>query len=156
MREIPRRFQPRRPTFDDVSAARRRNMSAIKGKHTVPEMVVRKLAHSLGYRYRVHVNGLPGRPDLVFPARRKVILVHGCFWHWHRCANSVLPRSRAEWWAAKLDANVARDARNHAALEAAGWRVLIVWECQTGSADLSKRLQAFLGPPGSPESPRIC
>ncbi len=131
-------------------------MSAIKGKHTTPETMIRKLTHAMGYRYRLHVVGLPGRPDLVFPARRKVILVHGCFWHRHGCANSVLPRSRADWWAAKLDGNVVRDIRNQSMLVAAGWRVLIVWECQARDAGLPGRLQEFLGPQGLSRPSGVC
>lgn len=137
----------------DVLEARRRNMSAVRGKHTKPELLVRSLLHRMGYRYRLHGRDLPGRPDIVFPTRRKAIEVRGCFWHRHpdpACRNAVMPATRREWWQAKLDANVARDARNLAALEDAGWAVLVLWECEVrrDQGDLSRRLRAFLGPPG--------
>lgn len=135
-----------------VPETRRRNMSAIRGSHTKPELVVRSLLHRLGYRFRLHRRDLPGRPDIVFLSRRKVVEVRGCFWHRHpdpACRNAVMPTTRREWWEAKLAANVARDARNLAALEDAGWAVLVLWECEVRDdrGDLSPRLQAFLGPP---------
>jgi DNA mismatch endonuclease Vsr len=120
-------------------------MAKITGKNTRPELAVRQLAHSLGYRYRLHSKGLPGRPDIVFPGRRKIIEVRGCFWHRHPgCAFSALPGTRQEFWQAKFDATVARDARNLAALEAAGWAVLVIWECEAGDLKLAERLQVFL------------
>jgi len=142
-----------RPDFSNVSEARRRNLSAVRGKHTKPELLIRRLLHSLGYRYRLHGSHLPGRPDIVFPGRRCVIEIRGCFWHRHpdpACRNAALPRTRSEWWAAKLEGNVARDRRNEAALVAAGWRVLILWECELrGEKDeLANKLMDFLGPPG--------
>jgi DNA mismatch endonuclease Vsr len=140
-----------RPTFHDVSDARRRNMAAIRARDTKPELLLRRLLHALGYRFRLHRRDLPGRPDIVFPGRRKAIFVHGCFWHRHGCRNSVLPKARAEWWAQKLSRNVARDAAAVAALEALGWAVLIIWECEAkDERQLSHTLQRFLGPPGSP------
>jgi DNA mismatch endonuclease Vsr len=125
-------------------------MSRIRGRDTQPELRVRKLLHALGYRYRLHRRDLPGRPDIVFPGRRKAILVHGCFWHRHGCSNSILPITRAEWWEAKLSHNVERDAANLVALEALGWSVLTLWECETATEEvLPETIQRFLGPPGS-------
>lgn len=146
-----------RPDFQDVPDARRRNMAAIKGKNTLPELQVRKALHHVGYRFRLHGHNLPGRPDLVFAGRRSAIFVHGCFWHRHGCRYSALPKTRREWWAGKLAATQARDATAMAALEAAGWRCEVVWECEC-RADLPgvvARLERFLGPPGSsPRPPR--
>ena len=125
-------------------------MAAIRGKDTKPEMALRVILHAAGYRYVLHAKHLPGRPDIVFPARRKVIEVRGCFFHRHGCANSALPKTRALWWAAKLDGNVARDLRNVEALHKAGWEVLIVWECEiwTDVEAVALRASDFLGPPG--------
>lgn len=119
--------------FPDVSPATRKVMRANKGKDTKPEMIVRRLAHGMGYRYRLHRKGLPGKPDLVFESRRKVIFVHGCFWHHHPdpgCKIARLPKSRLDFWLPKLDANRVRDDRDEKALENLGWRVLTVWECE--------------------------
>lgn len=111
---------------------RRRCMSAIRGKDTKPELVVRRIAHSLGYRYRLHSRNLPGRPDLVFGGRRKAIFVNGCFWHMHNCRyGRVRPATNSAFWENKRLANVARDRRSLQALRRAGWRVLVVWECRT-------------------------
>jgi DNA mismatch endonuclease, patch repair protein len=142
-----------RPDFSDVSPARRRNLAAVRGKNTKPELVVRQLLYSLGYRYRLHRRDLPGRPDVVFPGRRAVVEIRGCFWHRHpdpTCRNAALPRTRADWWAAKLAANVQRDRRNEATLVEAGWRVLVLWECEVrGDRDaLTEKLIDFLGPAG--------
>lgn len=140
-----------RPDFTDVPEGRRAVMRAVRGKHTQPELIVRRSLHRVGYRYRLHVRDLPGRPDLVFPGRRKVIEVRGCFWHRHpdpACRNAVLPRTRQEWWQAKLSANVARDRRNEEALQVLGWETMIVWECEVGRDDLLDRIKAFLGPAG--------
>ncbi|MBX3397095.1 MAG: DNA mismatch endonuclease Vsr [Gemmataceae bacterium] len=104
-------------------------LSRIRGKDTAPELAVRRILFSLGYRYRLHVKALPGRPDLVFPARRKVIFVHGCFWHGHACLGGKLPGTRTDFWAAKIDGNRRRDRRNRAALRRLGWESLVVWEC---------------------------
>ncbi|BDA85504.1 very short patch repair endonuclease [Aureimonas sp. SA4125] len=137
---------------DTVDPARSRQMALVRGKDTKPEMAVRRLAHALGYRFRLHRKDLPGRPDLVFPSRRAAVLVHGCFWHRHddqECRLARLPKSRPEFWIPKLEGNRQRDFRNVAALEAAGWRVLMVWECQLrDTAALADRLKDFLGPPG--------
>lgn len=110
---------------------RRRNMSAIKGKNTKPELVVRKLVHSLGFRFRLHRKGLPGKPDLVFPKLRKIIFVHGCFWHMHDCPyGRVTPKNNAEFWATKRLRNVHRDGNVEEQLNVLGWKVLLVWECE--------------------------
>lgn len=127
---------------------RSERMGRIRGRDTTPEMAVRRLVSSLGYRYRLHVRRLPGRPDLAFAGRRKVIFVHGCFWHRHgarRCRLARLPKSRLGFWLPKLGSNSERDRRNLAALRREGWRVLVVWECQLRSLDiLSRRIQRFL------------
>lgn len=137
-----------RPAFDDVPTARRRNLAAVSGKDTNPERRVRCLLHGLGYRFRLHRRDLPGTPDIVLPRRRKIIEVRGCFWHVHPdpgCRNAVAPKVRAEWWAAKLARNVARDDRNLAALREAGWSVLVLWECEVkADMTLAHRLRAFL------------
>ncbi len=122
-------------------------MAAVTGKDTTPEMRVRRLAHHMGYRYRLHVAELPGRPDLVFPGRRKIIEVRGCFWHRHLgCKRTANPRTRTIFWERKFRDTVARDARNLAMLEQSGWRVLVVWECETTAPELSTRLRLFLDP----------
>ncbi|WP_081688849.1 very short patch repair endonuclease [Inquilinus limosus] len=141
---------PTRPNFTDVPEARRRNMSAIRARDTKPEYVVRRLLHRLGYRFRLHRKDLPGRPDIVLPSRRKVILVHGCFWHRHGCRNSVLPRARREWWEAKLRRNAERDESNLKELCELGWSPLVVWECEIGDREtLTRVLLDHLGPAGS-------
>ena len=137
-------------------AQRRYNMSRIRGKNTVPEMIVRRLVHGMGYRYRLHRRDLPGRPDLVFPARRQVIFVHGCFWHRHACRfGSVRPRTNAAFWEEKISGNVARDNRELEALAALGWETRVVWECETRNPDALKRsLRAFLRSAGGANSSR--
>lgn len=119
-------------------------MRRVRGKNTTPELILRSLVHSLGYRYRLHYKGLPGKPDLVFPARRKVILVHGCFWHQHTCKN-VTPATNTEFWIPKLRQNVLRDSENRKALIHEGWKVLTVWECQIKRTDITTKLMRFLG-----------
>lgn len=124
-------------------ASRSIRMSKIKGKDTKPELLVRRLTHRLGYRYRLHRKSLPGRPDLVFGPRRKVIFVHGCFWHRHEdsdCKLARLPKSRLDFWLPKLDANKERDERNIFELRKLGWDVLVFWECQTRNEDEMERL----------------
>lgn len=114
---------------------RHKNMSNIKGKNTKPEMLVRSQVYRMGYRYRLHQKDLPGKPDLVFASRRKVIFVHGCFWHIHDCRyGAVKPATNASFWETKRLSNVARDKKNIATLEKDGWKVLIIWECQIGSS----------------------
>jgi DNA mismatch endonuclease (patch repair protein) len=106
-------------------------MRSIRGKDTSPELVVRQTAHRLGFRFRLHRRDLPGRPDLAFPGRRKVIFVHGCWWHGHNCKRGSRPaRDNAAYWTAKIKRNVERDAVNAAALRELGWDVLVVWECE--------------------------
>jgi DNA mismatch endonuclease, patch repair protein len=133
---------------DTVSKTERsRIMAAVKSKDTAPELIVRRLVHSLGYRYRLHVRSLPGNPDLVFPRLRKVINVNGCFWHLHRCARCRVPSSRRRYWVAKLQRNAARDKRTRRELQHAGWRVLVIWECQItrwSEERLRDRIVAFL------------
>jgi DNA mismatch endonuclease (patch repair protein) len=130
-------------------------MALVRGKNTKPEIAVRRLVHALGYRFRLHRRDLPGAPDLVFPGRRKVIFVHGCFWHQHddpSCWRSRLPKTRQEFWVPKLAGNAARDRRNLAALGAAGWKTMVVWECQSTASkhtDLRSLLHTFLN--GLPE-----
>lgn len=107
------------------------NMSRIKGKDTKPEMIVRKYLHARGFRFRLHNKDLPGKPDIVLPRYRSVIFVHGCFWHGHEgCRYFILPKTKTEWWEAKISGNKERDNRNLAALRASGWKVIIVYECE--------------------------
>jgi DNA mismatch endonuclease Vsr len=138
-----------RPAFDDVPPARRRNLASVAGKDTAPELRVRRLLHRMGFRFRLHRRDLPGTPDIVLAGRRAIVEVRGCFWHRHpdpACRNAVLPRVRADWWAAKLARNVERDAFNLAALRDAGWSVLVLWECEVkDEAALAARLRSFLG-----------
>lgn len=112
-----------------------------------PEMAVRRLVHRLGYRYRLHRKDLPGKPDLVFPARHKAIFVHGCFWHQHRgCSDSRTPRSNRSYWIPKLEGNKKRDKANRAKLTRMGWRNLVIWECSTkNEARLERLIKQFLG-----------
>lgn len=124
---------------------RRKIMQAVQGKDTGPEWVVRRLLHGAGYRYRLHDRRLPGRPDIVFPGRRKTIFVHGCFWHGHDCAKGRLPKTRLDYWAPKIEANRERDARKRAELEALGWTVCVVWQCEIKEIEALKvRLWTFL------------
>lgn len=127
-------------------AQRSRNMAAIKCKDTKPELFVRSFLHSLGYRFRLHRTDLPGKPDIVFASRRKVILVHGCFWHRHNCRyGRVKPATNVTFWSLKRQGNRDRDKRNLRRLRALGWRPLIVWECWTRNPEkLKHALQAFL------------
>lgn len=126
---------------------RSRLMARIGPKDTGPELAVRRAIHARGLRYRLHSKRLPGRPDLVFPGRRLVIFVHGCFWHRHLgCSNCTTPRTRPEFWNGKFEANVARDTRIIGELEAAGWRVAVIWECETEKPDiLTARLDDIFG-----------
>jgi DNA mismatch endonuclease, patch repair protein len=135
--------------FQDVSPKRRRNMASIRAKGTKPELALRRLAHSLGYRFRLHRRDLPGTPDMVFAGRRKIVLLNGCFWHCHTdqsCRNARLPVTRQGYWVPKLAANVARDELNLRLLGEAGWDVLVVWECEMQALDaVAARLREFLG-----------
>lgn len=134
---------------DSLSPQRRsENMRRIKSTGMKPEVTVRQIAHRLGYRYRLHKRDLPGKPDLVFPRLRKIIEVRGCFWHQHNsCIDSHIPKSRKSYWKPKLKKNVERDHRNIRLLRRLGWRVLIVWECQTfksRQSRLERRIHRFL------------
>lgn len=121
-------------------------MSRVKGKHTGPEMIVRRAAHALGLRFRLHRKDLPGRPDLVFPRHKVALFVHGCFWHRHPgCRLASTPKSRIEYWQAKFDTNVARDVAAEQALRDAGWRVVTVWECETRKEDSLRMRLTVLG-----------
>ena len=123
---------------------RSERMSRVRSKDTAIELRVRSLVHSLGYRYRLHRRDLPGTPDLVFPSRKKVIFVHGCFWHLHRkCRQYRLPRTKKSFWIPKLQANKERDKRNLAKLRSLGWRSLIIWECET-HVDLTDKIVKFM------------
>lgn len=144
----------------DVSETRSRIMRAVKSKNTTPELAVRRLVHSMGYRYRLHDRKLPGRPDIVFPGLKKVVFVNGCFWHAHEgCKRFSIPKTRSDWWTRKLYANAERDLRNIESLRKLGWDSKVVWECQTPDANnLRNDLNEFLGKrsqfclPSSPNS----
>jgi len=124
-------------------------MGRVKGKNTKPEMIVRRTAHGLGYRFHLYRKDLPGRPDLVFPRLRKVVFVHGCFWHRHDCRRATTPQTNVAFWEEKLTRNVERDNAAVAALKGAGWSTLVVWECETRNRDeLSDTLRTFLGSKG--------
>ncbi len=136
--------------------ARSRNMARVKGRDTKPEIIVRRLLHGLGYRFRLHRKDLPGRPDIVLPRHRAIVFVHGCFWHGHPgCRRAARPSTCREFWDRKIDGNIARDARDTASLESAGWRVLVVWECRTRDQEaLGRRLKIFVSsPPDSGDPP---
>lgn len=127
---------------------RSENMRAIHNRDTLPEMAVRSLVHRLGYRFRLHRKDLPGRPDLAFPSRQKVIFVHGCFWHSHACKRGLIPNSNQDFWLPKLRRNKARDRRNLEALADLGWDALVIWQCELkDGAALSLRVKRFLGRP---------
>jgi DNA mismatch endonuclease (patch repair protein) len=110
-------------------------MQAVKSKDTAPEMVVRRALHAAGFRFRLHRRDLPGCPDLTFPGRRKVIFVHGCFWHGHDCARGArVPKTNTAYWVAKVARNQARDEKNCLELERVGWKAMVIWECATRDA----------------------
>jgi DNA mismatch endonuclease (patch repair protein) len=131
---------------------RSKRMSLVRSRDTKPEMAVRRALHRLGYRFRLHRKDLPGKPDLVFPRRKKVIFVHGCFWHGHDAAGCKLarmPKSRQEFWEAKIRANSERDARSIEALKKLGWGVYVVWECELkGEQNIVNALRGFLDDEG--------
>lgn len=129
-----------------VDPIRSRIMSSVRGKNTKPEIEVRRVCHGLGYRFRLHRKDLPGTPDLVFPRLRKVVLVHGCFWHRHEgCPKATMPKTRRRFWEEKFLTNVERDSKNINSLQALGYQVEIVWECETKELDkLSTKLLTFL------------
>lgn len=133
----------------DIIDRQRRSeiMSRIGPRHTAPEIAVRRAAHQIGLRFRLHRRDLPGSPDLVFARYRLAVFVHGCFWHRHRgCPGATTPKTRPEFWQRKFDGNVARDTRNCAELKKLGWRILIIWECETeDSARLDRILRKTFG-----------
>lgn len=135
--------------MDTLSVPQRsERMARVRSKDTKPELVVRRMVHRLGFRYRLHGKGLPGKPDMVFASRMKVIFVHGCFWHRHtaRCPFTRMPKSNLEFWQSKFEENHRRDEKNVKLLRAAGWKVLTVWECQISRAEaLKARIIKFLG-----------
>ncbi|HZR57467.1 MAG TPA: very short patch repair endonuclease [Terriglobales bacterium] len=138
------------PIVDNVSRIERsKQMSLVRSKNTKPEMLVRRLVYGMGYRYRLHQADLPGRPDLVFRSRRKVVFVHGCFWHGHRCKLGRMPKSRLDYWSPKIRGNHQRDIRTRRRLHRMDWKVLVLWECQLRNCDhdaLADKLQTFLEP----------
>jgi DNA mismatch endonuclease, patch repair protein len=128
-----------------TKSQRSRCMSLIRSKDTGPELVVRRLVHALGYRFRLHVRSLPGTPDVVLSRHRKIIEVRGCFWHMHACGRRALPKTRPAYWRAKLLRNKARDSKTGRLLRRHGWKVLVVWECQTRDVvRLTTRITEFL------------
>lgn len=132
---------------DHVNRAKRSlMMAAVHSRDTKPEIAVRKIVHSLGYRYRLHDRNLPGRPDLAFASRRKAIFVHGCFWHRHnRCKYATTPKTRTLYWQAKFHSNVVRDRGNRRDLKRLGWAVMTIWQCELKNPEkLTERLNEFL------------
>ena len=132
----------------DIVSPQKRSwmMSRVRDRDTGPEILVRSMVHRMGFRFRLHRDDLPGKPDIVLPRHRKVIFVHGCFWHQHEgCPHSKRPSSRVEFWNSKLDDNIRRDRKNHEALAGLGWNILIVWECETQNPEsMRKKLNRFL------------
>lgn len=139
-RPLKRRIDPLSP------AQRSERMSRVKGRNTAPERKIFSLLDTMRYRYRLHQRDLPGSPDIVFPYRRKVIFVHGCFWHRHRCPNGKrAPRSRLAFWLPKLESNLRRDRRKMRELKQLGWNILVIWECQIkDESNLKDRIKRFL------------
>lgn len=129
-----------------TKSERSRVMAAVKSRHTKPELIVRRLLHRMGYRFRLHRRDLAGCPDIVLPRFGKIINVHGCFWHMHTCRHgSIAPVNRAEYWRSKRERNARRDRQNASRLRRAGWRVLTLWECQLRDPEkLERRLRRFL------------
>jgi DNA mismatch endonuclease (patch repair protein) len=122
------------------------NMRAIRSKDMLPELAVRRLVHKLGYRFRLHRVDLPGKPDLVFASRRKVIFVHGCFWHSHNCKAAHVPKSNRDYWIPKLQRNQLRDEKNIATLKAKGWKSIVIWECEVKlTSGVIPKIRKFLG-----------
>lgn len=135
------------------SEIRSLTMSRVRGKDTQPEMRVRRLVHRAGFRYRLHRRDLPGTPDMTFPGLRRVIFVHGCFWHQHDCGRGTRPTTNKDFWNRKLDHNVQKDKDNISTLKKLGWTVLVVWECETkDSEELEYRIKNFLEPAGVPST----
>jgi DNA mismatch endonuclease (patch repair protein) len=141
---------PRKILKTDVDPARSAQMALVRGKDTKPEMVVRRLVHGMGYRFRLHRRDLPGKPDIVLPRFRKAIEVRGCFWHRHpdpACGRARIPKTRQDFWIPKLEGNALRDAENERRLRAMGWDLLVIWECQTTPTrrrELAEIIRAFL------------
>lgn len=129
-----------------TKAERSYNMSRIRDKNTKPEIIIRSVVHRLGFRYGLHKSKLPGKPDLVLSRHKKIIFVHGCFWHMHNCRyGRVKPATNAKFWQVKRQSNVARDKRNLKALKKLGWEVLVIWECQTKKPEkLTNKIISFL------------
>lgn len=129
-----------------VDPERSRIMRAVKSRDTAPEMTVRRLVYSMGYRYRLHRKDLPGKPDLTFQSRRKVIFIHGCFWHGHDCKRGArVPKNNREYWETKIARNRERDSQNDEDLKREGWRILVVWECQIREPEaVAERIKSFL------------
>ena len=130
-------------------------MSRIRGRDTKPELIVRRIAHRLGYRFRLHRRDLPGSPDIVFPRHRAIIMVNGCLWHRHPgCKYATSPKTRVQYWENKFEGNVVRDRRNESALRDLGWRVLVVWECETKNQEaVAARIASYLESAGNPRAP---
>lgn len=121
-------------------------MARIRGKNTTPELIVRRLLYSLGYRYRIHRTDLPGTPDIAFIGKRKAIFVHGCFWHQHKgCSKATMPKTRKAYWSKKFSTNMERDSCKLKELERMGWNVLVLWECElVNLPEISRKMVAFL------------
>lgn len=120
------------------------NMSQIKGKNTKPEMLVRKFLHAQGYRYRLHVKDMPGKPDIVLPKYKTVILIDGCFWHGHEgCKYYVVPKTRTDWWLNKINGNIENDKKAIKALKAQGWKIITLWECELKPPTIDKTLNSL-------------
>ncbi len=126
-------------------AQRSRNMAHVRGRDTKPELAVRRLLHKMGYRFRLHRKDLPGRPDIVLPKYRKVLFVHGCFWHGHAgCRKAARPTSNSEFWNAKLDGNIERDQRVADELTSLGWTSAVLWQCELKRPDLASHLRSLI------------
>ena len=150
--EKPDAPSPRRPK-ESYPSLRSWTMAQIQSKNTKPEIAVRKAAHALGLRFRIHAAGLPGTPDLVFPRWRTALFVHGCFWHQHRCERARLPKTNADYWTKKLQRNVQRDKAARGLLKRSGWRSAVIWECQAkDAAKLDRILRRLFAVAGT--SPR--
>lgn len=142
------------PYDEPLSPQRSAIMARVRSSNTAPEMIVRSALHRLGFRYVLHDNRLPGRPDLSFPSRRAAIFVHGCFWHRHdRCRRAAMPKARSDYWRKKFDRNVDRDRRNQSALRTLGWCVIVIWECELKASDWISKVQTALNEPTSSAAP---
>lgn len=119
-------------------------MAKVKGKNTKPELTVRRLIYGAGYRYRLHYKKLPGSPDIVFKSKKKVIFIHGCFWHSHECRKNSVPKSRSDFWKSKFERNKERDIENVDKLKALGWSILVIWECEVNKTTINDKIFSFL------------